>query len=416
MMGDSTKGVNYIYRQLLQNLTAYRSGPLIVRIGGNSTDFTGEPTASTARPFAEVASAVGARFTLGVNLGADNVNLAVDQANAFVSQMPAGTLDAIEIGNEPDSYATSGMRPTTYTYLDYVSDFDKWKTNIKPVLPSGTQLMGASWAWTGMLKDAQSYISDEGNSLALFSQHKYVAGGLEANPPDILLTPAAATSGAQAVASAVATSHEHGIAFRMGEMNSLSNGGGPGISDAFGSALWAVDTMFEYASVGVDGVNWHSGNGGAYALFEFVAQSSESGNSYSLTSVRPLYYGLLLFQEATGNGARLLPVTLGTEANLTAWATVDASGTTRLVMINKDEQLTGNVDIAANGYTHAQVLRLTAPSYQFTSGVTLAGQTFDTSTNGVIQGGQTVESIDASDGIFQIPMPITSAALVVFSK
>jgi hypothetical protein len=59
---------------------------------------------------------------------------------------------------------------------------------------------------------------------------------------------------------------------------------------------------------------------------------------------------------------------------------------------------------------------LNAPNYQSTSGVSFAGQTFDGSTDGTIQGTQTVESIDVTDGVFEIPMPITSAAIVVFSK
>jgi hypothetical protein len=196
----------------------------------------------------------------------------------------------------------------------------------------------------------------------------------------------------------------------------LSGGGEAAISNAFESALWAIDTMFGYANAGVDGVNWHTGNGGAYGAFAFDIRSSDANNTYTLTSVRPLYYGLMFFQAATANGAHLLPVTLGTQANLTAWATIDASGTPRLALINKDENSTGTVDIILGGYSHAQVYRLTASSYLSTSGVTFAGQTFDGSTDGVIQGTQTIESVDLANGLFQIHMPITSAALVVFTK
>jgi hypothetical protein len=103
IMGDSTTGVDHIYRQLLQNLMAYGSGPILLRIGGDSSDKTPEPTSTTAQPFAELAKALGVKFYLGVNLGSDNVELAVAQAKAYVSQMPPGSLDAVEIGNEPDS-------------------------------------------------------------------------------------------------------------------------------------------------------------------------------------------------------------------------------------------------------------------------------------------------------------------------
>jgi hypothetical protein len=85
-------------------------------------------------------------------------------------------------------------------------------------------------------------------------------------------------------------------------------------------------------------------------------------------------------------------------------------------MINKDENSTGAVEITLFGYSHAQIFRAAAPTYHSSSGVTFAGQAFHANTNGFIQDTQTIESVDVSNGVFQIPMPITSAALVVFTK
>jgi hypothetical protein len=256
------------------------------------------------------------------------------------------------------------------------------------------------------------------DALADFAPHYYVAGAKDVIlPEDILLTPIAASGGATSVAAAVIAAHNYGITFRMGEINSLYDGGAAGISNAFESALWAADTMFQYANVGVDGVNFHMGeNGALYQAFAIKVQASGASASYSLTSVNPLYYGLLFFQAMTPKGSHLLPTNLTTSANMTTWATIDASGTPRLAIINKDLSFTGTVDVSIGGYTHAQVYRLTAPSYQSTSGVSFGGQTFDGSTDGTIQGAQTVESIDLTDGVFEIPMPISSAALVVFAK
>jgi Glycosyl hydrolase family 79 C-terminal beta domain len=360
---------------------------------------------------------LNAHFYLGVNLGAGDVHLAMNQAEAYVSQMPAGSLDAIEVGNEPDQYILKHFRKAPYTFEDYLAEFNTWKENIVPLLPEGIKFMGASWASSAMLPNIGSYDDAEAPALATFSAHYYVADGLAKNPPDILLEPSAATSGANAVEVAVTTNRHYKIPFRMGEMNSLGNGGGEGISNAFGSALWAIDTMFEYVNIGVDGVNWQVGMAPSnpYNPFSITSTQTAGISSYTVV-VNPLYYGLLLFQAATGNNSHLLPVTLKTQANLKAWATVDISGTPRLVLINKDENASGIVDIALRGYSHAQIFRLSAPSYQSTSGITFAGQTFDGSNDGFIQGAQVTETVDDNEGVFSISMPITSAAFVVFTR
>ncbi len=132
--------------------------------------------------------------------------------------------------------------------------------------------------------------------------------------------------------------------------------------------------------------------------------------------MNPLCYGLLFFQAATGKGARLLPVEVTTQANVKAWATVDESSTPRVSLINKDEAATGDVTVDMPGYTHATVLRLTAPSYKSLNGVKFAGQTFDESGNGRIRGKRVLESLSSKTGTFSVPMPVTSAALVLFSK
>lgn len=415
MMGSSKRGVNLAYRQLLNNLTAYGSQPVELRIGGNSTDTTSEPTPTTVLPFAELAGALGSRFVIGVNLGANNVALATDQAKAYLSQMPVGSVEAIEIGNEPDAYASNGYRAPTYTTQDYYSDFYKWQQGLSSFLPTGTKLMGASWASTSMLPNIQTFEANFAATLAITSQHFYASDQASAPALDFLLTPSAATAGPSQVAAAVLTTHALGIPIRIGEINSISGGGVHGISDAFGAALWSIDIMFEFANVGVDGVNWQS-PGGFYSPFQFSTSLVNGMNTYRPSPINPLYYGLLFFQAATGSGAQILPVTISAQANLKAWATLDATSTPRLTLINKDEGMTGTVAVTFPGYSQATVQRLSAPAYTSTTGVTFAGQTFDGSTDGTIQGTQTVETIYGSNGVFNLPMPVTSAALVVFQR
>jgi Glycosyl hydrolase family 79 C-terminal beta domain len=415
LMGSRASGTNPIYRQLVENLLAYGAGPMVIRIGGNSTDATGAPQPGVLDPYAQLATDLGARFILGVNLGAGDVSLASDQANAYVRGMPADSLVAIEIGNEPDLYHSNGHRPPDYGFPDFAHDFATWRDAIRPYLTPGLKLMGPSWASASQLPHLPAFLDQEAPNLALVSQHWYAGTQCngKTNPPEYLLGNPAATSGARAVASSVALTHERGLPFRIGEMNSISCGGEVGVSDVFASALWAVDALFEYAQVGVDGVNIHNGNGGGYALFAFDATNEDDGTNFTLRSIRPEYYGLLLFQQAAVAGSRLVPVTLSTATNVKVWATEDDSGTVRVAVLNKDEQASGAVSIHLPGYGPASVTRLLAPGLGAQNGITLGGQTFDASVDGTPQGAPVSQTVTPQADTYAVSVPPVSAALCV---
>jgi len=413
LMGDPATATNPVYRQLIQNLLAYGAGPFVVRIGGNSTDRTGEPQPDTTSPFAQLFADLGVQFTLGVNLGGGDPNLAADQARAYVQGMPAGSLTAIEIGNEPDLYHANGDRPASYDYADYARDFATWRSAISPSLAAGVGLMGPSWSSAASLRDLDQFLDQEAPNLALVSHHWYAGTQCNGrtNPPDYLLRPESATSGANAVRSAVALAHVRSLPFRMGEMNSISCGGEPMVSDTFASALWAADTMFELANAGVDGVNIHTGNGGAYALFTFDRPTATSG--FVLTSVRPSYYGLLFFQQAAPAGSRLVAVSTTTSANLKVWCSEDASRVLRVAAINKDQAAGGTLQLQVPSSSAASLVRLQAPSLESQTGVTLGGQTFDHSPDGTLQGVESTETVvPAVDGSYTFVLPPLSAALL----
>ena len=170
--------------------------------------------------------------------------------------------------------------------------------------------------------------------------------------------------------------------------------------------------MFAFLANGVDGVNWHTSAGSSYNAFNLNAVTKSGKTTYTLSGVNPLYYGMLMFAQATGNGAKLLPISNLTNANLDVWATIDNSGTVHVVAINKDESQTGTLQISVPGYTQGVALPLTASTYTATTGVRYAGQTFDGSTNGTIQGTQVTQTVTPSNGVFSISVPTTSAILL----
>lgn len=424
-MGNSTNGINYAYRQLVTNLTNTGS-PFLIRVGGYTTDTSAEPNVNTVVPFAELANALSVHFTLGVNLGANNVQLAVDQATVFINGMPSGSLDALEIGNEPDNYATNGFRPSTYNITNYINDVTNWSSSIlnaEASLGANIKIMGAAWgSMNYWMNNVATYEQSQSQNVNLITQHVY--GGYtesgQSFADDYLLTPSVATKAPSTLQPYISPIHGLNQKFRIAETNSIDNGGIAGISDAFASALWSIDTMFEYANAGADGVNWHGTSGCTYCAFTFGVNNVEGNNIYSLQHVAPLYYGMLFFHQAAGNSSQLLPVTLGSSGgtlpNIKVWSTIDSNNVVRIAIINKDKTFAGTVAVSLAGRGSAQVTRLVAPSYTATSGVSIGGQTFDGSIDGNLIGSANGETRNPSNGIYYVPVTPTSAVLLTISQ
>jgi len=457
LMGDPAIGVNPIYRQLVKNLAAHGGGPVSIRVGGSTTDRTGAPRPNTVTPLARLyddlsAPAPTVSFILGVNLGADDVGLATRQAKAYLEGMPPGSVQAIEVGNEPDTYESQGHRRAGWGWAGYMADFHEWTQSIKKAVPDGPKFTGpanAGFPGTppaegmpasdfGTTEGLTQLLSTEKDVIGFVTQHAYTGGSSAcggAPAPGFLLEPGSATEDPKLVRPLVALARGGVKPYRIGEMNSILCAGEPGISDAFEAALWTADVLFEYAAAGVVGVNLHTNNwnalrgwdiSGAF-LFDvpeaqYTASATEvappEGNTftadYQLRKVLPAYYGLWFFTEATSNQGQILPVTLETTANLKAWATLDSStGDVYVAIINKDQTATGTVRMIVPGYPLGRVKRLLAPSFSATEGITFGGQTFDGSTDGNPVGTEQSEDVQSKqNGVFEIVVAPTSAVLL----
>ena len=165
-------------------------------------------------------------------------------------------------------------------------------------------------------------------------------------------------------------SESYGLPFRIAETNSIFMEGQPGVSDAFGSALWGVEFMFQVAKAGGEGITFHTGDAKAYTPIG----PGLSGRQ----AARPLYYGMLMFKEAA-RGAALLPARLAAPAlNMAACATRAADGTLKVCLINKDLERGARVGIdAGRHFESASLLRLTAPSAEARTDVTFGGSAVD---------------------------------------
>jgi hypothetical protein len=424
MIGDPATGTNPIYRQLINNLLAFGADPPIFRVGADADDLAylpDPPTTAQTAPLVQLYKDIGAKFYIGVNLRNSEVKIATDQVKFFMQHLPADSLLAIEIGNEPDDYQFLKGRLANYTYGEFLAQWQEWQKAINaPGVAPGMKFIGPSfggvqpWVWGSELG---SFLQTNSSTLSVVSQHWYAGSACSgrAIPPDYLLRDSSSTGGASAIAPFVSQAHAAGLKIRMAEMNSIACNGQAGVTDTFASALWAIDATFELARTGLDGVNFHMDTDDAYGAFLFNVNTAVKPFIYSINVVRPEYYGLLFFQQAAPAGSRLLPVRLTASANLKVWATIGRDKTVRVSLINKDRNTNGTVTINLGGYGTGTLARLIAPLYESKTGVTFGGQTFDGSPDGTAQGTSTYEIVVPRDGVYSIQMPRASAALLTVS-
>jgi len=423
-IGQLSTGRNLIFRTLLNNLLVNATAPMLIRIEADDTQLS--DIQADVEPLAELAAAVNVNYTLGVDMWNNNLPLAEAQAAAWTQgNIPASVIQAIEIGNEPDDYPYESVRPSTYSFAQYLAQFQQWQQGISATIGGSIPSMGPSMGQqTHWIPNTEAALIQGQMAPSIVSQHAYVGGDTQDGnnsagnswPADYLLTPAAAVTMPESFSKYAASAHKAGLSFRMGEINSFW-GGISGISDTFSSTLWSIDYMFNFLANGVDGVNWNNEEGTTYVLFKFSAPlSPQNIAQFQLTQVNPLYYGLLAFSQVAGNQAQVLPVETTTTANVSIWATVDNTSTAHVVVLNKDENAAGNVEITLPGYTTGKVRYLTAAHYSSINGVTFGGQTFDGSPDGTIQGQLTTTTITAKNGVFTVPnVPVVSGAIIDFS-
>ncbi len=239
--------------------------------------------------------------------------------------------------------------------------------------------------------------------------HRYpynvcVLGQLGAPTIPDLFAPTATTEYATTFAPAVVTASQAGLKLRIAEMNSVSCGGVPGVSDVFASGLWGADVLFELSSVGVAGANIHTP--GHYPVFDF------NGPNGAL-EVRGLYYGMWLFSRATAQHGQLLPATTTSSHQVRAWATLGTDGVARVALINEDLQSPAVVAVSLGNRTvNGLAWHLTAPTLDTATAITFGGQTFDGSTDGNPLGSAQPSTVVLTNGTYRVALSPGSAALL----
>ncbi|HEY5318230.1 MAG TPA: glycosyl hydrolase family 79 C-terminal domain-containing protein [Solirubrobacteraceae bacterium] len=428
--GTNPSALDPVFEQLVRNLAPKQSP--ILRIGGDSTDWTWWPVPHMVTPggvryslnatFLQVASALAknlnARLLLGINFEADSGRVAAAESQALIRGLGRGRIDALELGNEPELYAAfpwyklpDGQhvrgRPPTYDYGAFIRDF----SNISRSVPREVTLAGPSMGssmWIPLL--GQFLAGNRRVGLATLHRYplKHCSPRTQVTIPEILSS-TSSTGLAASVAGAVRSAHARGVALRVDEMSAISCGGVAGVSDSFATALWSLDALFAMARVGVDGVNVQTAPGSFNELFS-VAEAKGAWQA----SVRPAYYGLMMFAEAAPPGSRFLRLSGAAGAGVNVWATRAPSGDVHVVLINDSTTSTRTVTVRASSPGGPSTLeRLQAPSAHASSGVTLGGQSFGSETaTGLLAGPANLSFVKPGSGGYVVTLPAASAALL----
>ena len=246
----------------------------VLRIGGNTSERTvwqfsqaGDQTNTyIIKPeaidaLAAFLRALGWRLIYGLNLARGTPDEAAEEA-AYVARAVGSRLLALQISNEPDGFGRwSAVRPPSYDAAAFVREwltfYDALRTRVPNAAFAGPDV-AAETGWVPIFAEAVP------GGLVMITRHYYSDG--PAGSPKISLTKLLRSAPQlEAVLSELRRyGHRYQLPFRIAETNSVFDNGRPGVSDTLGSALWGIQTMFQVASAGGVGINFHAGDDKVY--------------------------------------------------------------------------------------------------------------------------------------------------------
>lgn len=283
------------------------SGPGVVRIGGDSSDDTFWTSTNEQAPtWAKVTigpqsfehlDAVlkdsGWKAIIGLDFKHFDPKRAADEAQ-IAKRILGPRLKAVGIGNEPNIY---------YDDVDkFLSDYDAYLTAIKAAVPDLPVIGPETSTSANSRKLLDSFVAKYAGKgpVAALSHHRYSQTACDGKKPNLdqLLSGAGYSTDKKGAEDLVGIAKKSGLPVFLDETNSVSCEGQSGVSDVYGSALWAVGYGLSAASAGVDGVYFHGSldrcGGSKPAYKDYTALCADSKKSLASGQFRgqPIYYGL----------------------------------------------------------------------------------------------------------------------------
>ncbi|HTW47619.1 MAG TPA: hypothetical protein VMD92_06715 [Acidobacteriaceae bacterium] len=375
-------------------------------IGPDKGHKLGSPTKITpqaVRNLRGFIDATGWKLIYGLNMGSDTAENAAAEAD-YVMRTMGDKLVAFQLCNEPDLFYRNGLRKSDYNFAKFAVEWQHFYQVIRQRVPNAP-FAGPDTAFNNewLVPFAQQFRSD----VAFLSQHYYAEGPPE-NPAMTIARLLSPSRQLEAEFQGMAqTKADSGLPFRLAETNSCYQGGKQGVSDTFASALWGADLMYQLATAGGVGINFH---GGGYGWYTPIAGTIPSG-----FTARPIYYGMLLFAQA-GPG-HLIDAKLDNQQDaplVTAYGLVnddvEPRDTVKAIVFNKHDDRAVQLTIGSGeGANRARALRLSAPRLDDTQDVTLGANPVGDSG---AWSAEHEEDLALHDGAAGIDLPPGSAALV----
>lgn len=392
----------------------------VVRVGGNTSDYSryskdgpsvSSPKATVVneamiRDLAGFLETTGWQLIWGLNLGAGTMENAIEEARSVVASAKDKLL-AIEIGNEPDIFA-GVHRPRGYGYSDYLREYRVYKAALRDRIPN-IPLAGPDVAvHTDWLTQ---FASDEGTDLRLLTHHYYAEGPPQSGASTIEnLLQQPGDSLVRALKQCDSASHQANIPYRICETNSCFGGGKPGVSDTFASALWGLDFLFTLAAGNSAGADLQTGVNQLGFISSYSPIGEDERGNYI---AKPLYYGMLAFTQAS-RGSKIALDYEQSGMNLKAYGVKDPAGRLFVTIINKEALMDASLSLAIPVRSgRGSVMRLTGPSLDSKSGVTLGGSMV--SSDGKWAPAHE-ELVPVQRGECQVHLPAASAAILMFTQ
>ena len=397
-------------------------GPGVLRIGGGTSDtYTWEgSTPATAITPAEVDTFTGfmkalpSTWSTIYGIGLENNTPTVAAQEATYAQADLGsTLFGFEIGNEPEGYAPGTIPTPMSTFNTYLADWQGEESAIVSSVPGwdhGTGKNGyiidgpdqGNTSQSEFTAFTQPFSAAESGVASLLTQHFYTG---TTGPMQSVLAYPNTTLNNLANNIAGQAQGNQALGSRITEAGSISGGGMLGVSNAFGSALWALDFMLTSAQYGVKGVNFHGGDKSPY--------SPINNNGATITSVGPEFYAMKMVSMIPSGGS-VVPATVTlspSTANFSAYGVLASNGSTTAVLNNKEVNYTVTASLnLGSKVSSVELISLTAPNLFDATGLTLGGAAINT--NGTWAGG-VQQVITVTGGQLTISVPPTTAYLLI---